>query len=135
MPTDMQQEVREIVLNNWAEWSLSYLWQCGHHPDELTSVASSLRQVLGQWWDARNTFNTADDPPQFFEDGKQWNVFWKPSAAQATAHDEGTERKVWQEGYDQGWRDAMLEVARMQNARMPNLCERMAAFFKGKRHD
>ena len=81
MPKEMQQEARRVVLDNWTDWALSYLLECGHHPDEINHVAPSLRDVLAKWWDARNSFDTSDDPHQIFPEGRDWNVFWAPATA------------------------------------------------------
>jgi hypothetical protein len=147
MPADMQQEAREIVLSHWTDWSLAYLWQCGHHRDELAHVAPSLRDALTQWWDVRNSFDKPGDAPQCFHQGKQWNVFWKPSTAsidggkdlddQLPDNDNDSERNIWQDGHLQGWDDAMIEVARQERVKRPNLRERLVSVFHRRKtgHD
>jgi hypothetical protein len=128
MHADMQKEAREVVLNHWTDWALEYLWQCGHHRDELTHVADSLHDVLGQWWDARNSFDKPGDPPQFFPEGKQWNVFWNPSNASCTSEEEeDEEHEFW---YSLGWDGCLHNLEKQKKLTRPNLCERIASLMR-----
>jgi hypothetical protein len=141
MPVDMQEAAREVVLKHWTDWALEYLWQCGHHRDELTHVADSLHDVLGQWWDARNSFDKPDDPPQFFPEGKDWNVFWNPSDVPIKyKHEDGEEddddddeeereeREFW---YSLGWDGCLRTLEKKRKLKRPNLCERIASLVRG----
>lgn len=128
IPAEMQEDARKVVLDNWTEWSLGYLWKCGHHPAELEHVAPSLRRVLAEWWDARNSFDRPEDHPRFFERGWEWNAFWKPS----TTSINDLQNAAFQKGLDEGWDQAMNEFTAWQEAKRPTFCERIAAMFRRK---
>jgi hypothetical protein len=135
MPAEMQEAARESVLANWTDWSLGYLFQCGHHYDELRQVSQSLHDVLAQWWDARNSFDRPEDEPQFFPEGKQWNVFWKPSTASINCNaEEGEsderEQAIWRDGHEQGWNDCLHEWEAQEKLKRSGFCERIASWFR-----
>ena len=78
-PKAMQPELRDKTLAFMTDWALTYLYHCGHHPEELKLVGPSLHDALAKWWDTKNAFADPSDPPANFPNGKGWNVFWAPS--------------------------------------------------------
>jgi len=80
MEADKQDAARATVHCEMTNAVLDYLYRCGNHPDELREIGGSLAEVLGSWWDERNSFQDPKDAKNdvsVMEPG-QTRVFWQP---------------------------------------------------------